>query len=189
MRFDSSRTEPPDGGGQVLRRFPGPIASSETSPGGRPPQLTVESIDGEPWAVQLTYATDDDVCLIVRTVRSSAGLSPRGLTVEDIPTVMLNFLLEAQCASMSSGRRSAQDIDGQAAAVFASRAWLAGLTSTESSLVIDGHRFPAERTDVENCVGLHAKWSPMDVYCAVRPALLPGLRLRTADVGDFVRLL
>lgn len=177
-----------DGRAMALRRFPGPVAVV-LAPAATP-RLTFEEVDHEPWAVQIEYHDATGLRLVVRTVRSTSGLSPRGLPVEDIPSVMLAFLLAGPgpVLDLLAGRPGEPDLDAvlrsRSRALMSSRAALERLVPSATSVTIDGRDLRARRVDAPACVGLHVPWLGQNVFCAVLPELVGALQLRTGGVEE-----
>lgn len=83
---------------QLLARFPGPVAIAAGPVEGAAAVLGAEEIDGRPWAIEVGYTTAGCHLLTVRTVRSAAGLDPRGLTVESLASAVVNFVARDEAA-------------------------------------------------------------------------------------------
>ncbi len=177
-----------DGRAMALRRFPGPVAVV-LAPAATP-RLTFEEVDHEPWAVQIEYHDATGLPLVVRTVRSTSGLSPRGLPVEDIPSVMLTFLLAGPgpVPGLRPARPGEPDLDAvlrsRSRALMSSRAALERLVPSATGVTIDGRDLRARRVDAPACVGLHVPWLGQNVFCAVLPEFVGALQLRTGGVEE-----
>ncbi len=175
----------------VLARFPGPVAIAAEPVGGASAILGVEEIDGQPWAVEVGYTAAGRHLLTVRTVRSTAGLDPRGLTVESLASAVVAFAARDEGArplgvpvTLAEGdaeRRIAAHI----AASRLTREQVARTPTRHTTLEIGGTAIPGDRVDLAECSAVDLAWDGQTVYCAGRPEIIDTLKLRPATPSDF----
>jgi hypothetical protein len=74
----------------LLARFPGPIAILAMPLDGTTRAVSITSTDAEPWSVDVSYQSDQNHLLTIRTVRSAEGIDLHALPVEDLATAITN---------------------------------------------------------------------------------------------------
>lgn len=176
---------------QLLARFPGPVAIAAGPVEGAPAVLGAEEIDALPWAIEVGYTTAGRHLLTVRTVRSAAGLDPRGLTVESLASAVVNFVARDEAARPPAAGRplAAGEAESQVMAHIAAsgltRRQVAATPTHATTLEVNGVTLEGRRLDLAECSAIDLKWGDQTVYCAGAPHILDALKLRAATPEDF----
>ncbi|MEU3764813.1 hypothetical protein AB0E55_07080 [Amycolatopsis keratiniphila] len=170
-----------------LARFPGPVAivHGEGSPG-PVAFLDGDAVNDEPWAIEATYQKSGRPCLVIRTVRSSRNMNPRGLPVEDATIQLVNFLsrvgrpLERELTAPS--RASSRTVFDQV------RVAVNGATVQDVEVAIDDERVRGTRTDALDAAVVELAWHGQVVFVTGWPDAMQILALRTATPSDAAHL-
>jgi hypothetical protein len=169
-------------------RHPGPIAVADPSVESATVSVTTESHDDQPWAVQVGYLIEGREVLVVRTVVPWEDLDPYGLTVEDLPSVVLRYAANQPGAGPPVKRRDPRAVDdwfAQRAAVLQhTRADLARLPETPITVPIDGVETRGVRIDPPGASAVRLRWDTQTVFCVGDPNIVEQLRLRRAVPED-----
>jgi hypothetical protein len=183
---------PPPGGPslhELLDRFPGPIAVLATPLDGATRAVSVMTSDAEPWSVDVSYLTDMDHLLTIRTVRSAEGIDSYALPVENLATAITNAANRE--ASVNSEPRSAAP--GQDAESWAQRhvtdsrslrAEVAGKLTTEVMISVDSIPVTGFRVDAGGWAAVELRWAGQKVFCSGRPEVIETVALRSARAGE-----
>lgn len=176
---------------QLLARFPGPVAIAAGPVEGAAAVLGAEEIDGLPWAIEVGYTTAGCHLLTVRTVRSAAGLDPRGLTVESLASAVVNFIARDEAARTPETSRplAADEAENRVMAHIAAsgltRRQVAATPTHATTLDVNGVTIEGRRVDLAECSAIDLKWGDQTVYCAGAPHIVDALKLRAATPEDF----
>jgi hypothetical protein len=174
--FDPSR---------MVDGFPGDVAVAAGRWEGAVPLVSVMATNGEPWALELFYPVGSRPGLAVRTIRSARALDARHMPVEDLASVMTNFVL-------NHGDEPRPDLSGgaesRASAAFALsrgiRARVSDFEPARTTISIDGDEYIARRIDLLGCTAVEVPWADQTVFCVAGTEDIHGLGLRTLRPGE-----
>lgn len=166
-----------------LAAFPGRVAAASTGMGlGSIAAVGTDRAGDEPWAVDVTYRSPTgSPRLVIKTVRSPHGLSPRGLPVENAEVQLLRFLGGA------GGRERGLVVpsrESSAANHARVRAAVTDAPAAPVDVVIDSDLVPATRIDALGAVVITASWHDQAVFLTGTPEHLGTLELHTATSAD-----
>lgn len=176
---------------RLLARFPGPVAIAAGPVEGAIAVLGAEEIDGLPWAVEVGYTAAGRHLLTIRTVRSAAGLEPRGLTVESLASAVVNFVARDEAARAPEDRdlpaisEAEQRIMARITASRLTRQEVADAPTHATTLDVAGVAIEGQRVDIAGCSAVDLTWGDQSVYCAGAPHIVDALKLRSATPDDF----
>jgi hypothetical protein len=172
----------------IVGAFPAAVAAAAGKWDGAVPFVSVMTNDDEPWAVELYYPVESRPGLAVRTIRSRQGLSSRGMPVEDLASVMVNFMLnnvEVTRPDVSAG--SEAHVDAIIARSRGIRAQASETEAVRTAIFIDGDEYGARRIDVLGCTAVEVPWAQQTVFCVATATEIDGLRLRTLQPQETAR--
>jgi hypothetical protein len=147
------------------------------------------STDAEPWSVDVSYLSDQDHLLTIRTVRSADGIDLHALPVEDLATAITNAANRE--VSVNSGSRSTalgQNPESRAQRHVTDsrslRAEVAGKLITEVMISVDSIPVTGFRVDAGGWAAVECQWAGQKVFCSGRPEVIEIVALRSARAGE-----
>lgn len=172
----------------IVGAFPGTVAAAAGRWDGAVPFVSVMTNNDEPWAVELYYPVDGRPGLAVRTIRSRQGLSPRGMPIESLASVMVNFMLNnVDVTRPDASAGSEAHVDAVIARGRSIRAQASETEAAPTAIFIDGDEYGARRIDVLGCTAVEASWAQRTVFCVATAAEIDGLRRRTLQPQEAAR--
>jgi hypothetical protein len=191
MHFENSRASRQPRGpaiSELFAHFPGRVSVPRDDLGlGRMTTWQYEGVDDTPWALEALYDSGSIYLLSVKTVRSEAGLSPRGLPLENETMQISNFLNRARIIahperygpSRHPDRREHLDRH-QAVQQAVDHALSETVTVPCDGVLLTGSRITA----LGYCV-VRLTWDYGMIWCTGQPEIIARLALRTATSDDF----
>jgi hypothetical protein len=173
----------------LLDRFPGPIAVLATPPDGTTRAVSIMSTDAEPWSIDVSYLSEQNHLLTIRTVRSAEGLDLHALPVEDLATAITNAAnrevsVNAESRSAARGQDPESWAQRQMTDSRSLRAEVAGKLTTEVMISVDSIPLTGFRVDVGGWAAVEFQWAGQKVFCSGRPEVIEIVVLRSARAGE-----
>ncbi|WP_199443066.1 hypothetical protein [Umezawaea beigongshangensis] len=139
-------------------------------------------VNDRPWAVEVTHRSSaGTLLLVIKTVRSSHGLSPRGLPVENAESQLLDFLSRTR----DRGSGLVVPVRGSSVANHDRvRAAVAEASVVPVEVVIDHGLVPGTRIDALGAVVIRVGWKDQTVLLTGAADHLGTLELHTATSSD-----
>lgn len=143
--------------------------------------LATQGVNGQPWAVDVTYRSPAGRLLSeVKTVRSPHGLDPRGLPVENAEIQLLNFL--SRTRERDPGR-AVPTRESSAADSDAVRVAVGEATPVPVNVMIDQNQLSGTRVDALGVAVIEVGWGECTVFVTGTPDHLGTLELRTTTTA------
>jgi hypothetical protein len=146
-----------------------------------------DAVDDTPWALEALYDSGSSYLLTVKTVRSPAGLSPRGLPIENETIQISNFLNRAKIIAnperYGPGRQPdrREHLDRYQAVQQA----VDNALSETVTVPCDGALLMGSRIAALGCSVVRLAWDDSIIWCTGQPEIIARLALRTATSDDF----
>jgi hypothetical protein len=174
---------------ELLDRFPGPIAVLATPPDGTTRAVSIMSTDAEPWSIDVSYLSEQNHLLTIRTVRSAEGLDLHALPVEDLATAITNAAnrevsVNAESRSAARGQDPESWAQRQMTDSRSLRAEVAGKLTTEVMISVDSIPLTGFRVDAGGWAAVEFQWAGQKVFCSGRPEVIEIVVLRSARAGE-----
>jgi hypothetical protein len=175
---------------ELFARFPGPVAVVHDDVELNPMSTwQYHDFDDTPWALDAVYDRGNSRLLVVKSVRSPAELSTRGMPVESDAIQISNFLHHDEITADPGQYATGHQPDRQAHLDRYQRAQDAVEHTAPEPVTVscDGVARPAGRVTALDCSVVRLNWDDNTIWCTGRPEIISRLALRTATVDDFRR--
>jgi hypothetical protein len=154
--------------------------------------VTIESADDELWAVEVGYSDAAGPAPTVRTVRPTAGLSPRFQAVEDLGSSLVRFRNQTSAVDASGpggplapGAEAVETwVSDRRVAGRATRIEVNAAELTSVVVEVNGEPVAGSAVLLRDVAAIELEHLGQAVYCVGRRDLVVGLMLRTVALAD-----
>jgi hypothetical protein len=173
---------------ELFAHFPGRVAVPHDDLGlGTMKTWQYEAVDDTPWALEALYDSGSRYLLSVKSVRSSAGLSPRGLPLENDTIQISKFLQRADIIANPERYASGHHPDRRDHLDRYQAAQQAVHDALPETVTVpcDGVPRTGSRITALGCCVARLTWDDTTMWCTGQPEIVARLALRTATLDDF----
>lgn len=169
---------------EMLDRFARPVAVAATPPGLGPGGFEFETINDQPWAIIVTYASSAQGTLILKTLRSGGAADGHGAPVESLAEALISLHLQRPTWRLPDPEEVGHEgvetaLLQRRDALLRIRAELVSAPTRSATVVIDELSVQGRRIDHGYGSAVELPWNGQVVFCAGRADTVDALALRT----------